>query len=309
MCRRPRPRRTRRWQRWRCRCRCAPVSAQPLSACLAGDLDQRFDRHAHFQQPGMCPLHPARTCRPPREQALQGAPPSLLSLPKSLPRRTAVPPPFFPPPSPPFPFLSFPYLKPTFPSPPFPFFPLQEDGLYLLMQELQRGLEEPGRRRGAATVVALFCKSSKLDFQEHVPSLIGVRALGLRLRRACSCAAAPHGACCSGMRIHYRALAFCCAPARHGSCQCCAPPRPVDAAQGCKLSPDDARKQGPASQGATDLRSGRSGTERRDCVLCEWSPNVALMHPPLMPCPPPPREPTTSHPHHNPTPTHPPTTQ
>lgn len=52
---------------------------------------------------------------------------------------------------------------------------MQEDGLYLLMQELQRGLEEPARRRGAATVVALFCKSSKLDFQEHVPTLIGVR--------------------------------------------------------------------------------------------------------------------------------------
>ncbi|KAL4419436.1 hypothetical protein ABPG77_006363, partial [Micractinium sp. CCAP 211/92] len=50
---------------------------------------------------------------------------------------------------------------------------VQEDGLYLLMQELQRGLEEPARRRGAATVVALFCKSSKLDFQEHVPTLIG----------------------------------------------------------------------------------------------------------------------------------------
>ncbi|KAL4444093.1 hypothetical protein ABPG75_011830 [Micractinium tetrahymenae] len=50
---------------------------------------------------------------------------------------------------------------------------VQEDGLYLLMQELQRGLEEPARRRGAATVVTLFCKSSKLDFQEHVPALIG----------------------------------------------------------------------------------------------------------------------------------------
>lgn len=51
----------------------------------------------------------------------------------------------------------------------------QEDGLYLLMQELQRGLEEPGRRRGAATIIALFCRQSKLDFQEHVPALITVR--------------------------------------------------------------------------------------------------------------------------------------
>ncbi|PRW50843.1 Translational activator GCN1 isoform A [Chlorella sorokiniana] len=49
---------------------------------------------------------------------------------------------------------------------------VQEDGLYLLMQELQRGLEEPARRRGAATVTALFCRTSKLDFQEHVPALI-----------------------------------------------------------------------------------------------------------------------------------------
>lgn len=51
---------------------------------------------------------------------------------------------------------------------------VQEDGLYLLMQELQRGLEEPARRRGAATVTALFCRTSKLDFQEHVPALITV---------------------------------------------------------------------------------------------------------------------------------------
>lgn len=51
---------------------------------------------------------------------------------------------------------------------------MQEDGLYLLMQELQRGLEEPGRRRGAAAVTALFCRTSKLDFQEHVPALITV---------------------------------------------------------------------------------------------------------------------------------------
>ena len=35
-------------------------------------------------------------------------------------------------------------------------------------------LQESARRRGAATVVALFCKGSKLDFQEHVPALITV---------------------------------------------------------------------------------------------------------------------------------------
>ncbi|KAI3427088.1 hypothetical protein D9Q98_007027 [Chlorella vulgaris] len=49
---------------------------------------------------------------------------------------------------------------------------VQEDGLYLLMQELQRGLEEPARRRGAATVLTLLCRSSRLDFQEHVAALI-----------------------------------------------------------------------------------------------------------------------------------------
>lgn len=58
---------------------------------------------------------------------------------------------------------------------------VQEDGLYLLMQELQRGLEEPARRRGAATVTALFCRTSKLDFQEHVPALITVRMCCLSL--------------------------------------------------------------------------------------------------------------------------------
>lgn len=42
------------------------------------------------------------------------------------------------------------------------------------MQELQRGLEEPARRRGAATVLTLLCRSSRLDFQEHVAALITV---------------------------------------------------------------------------------------------------------------------------------------
>jgi hypothetical protein len=44
------------------------------------------------------------------------------------------------------------------------------------MQELQRGLEEPARRRGAAAAVSLFCRQSRLDFQEHVPALIAVSA-------------------------------------------------------------------------------------------------------------------------------------
>lgn len=66
------------------------------------------------------------------------------------------------------------------------------------MQELQRGLEELTRRRGAATVVTLFCKQSKLDFQEHVPALITASALPLCLllrRRGWRCRQTAHARC------------------------------------------------------------------------------------------------------------------
>ena len=49
-----------------------------------------------------------------------------------------------------------------------------EEGVYLLLGQLEKGLEEPSRRLAAANTVKLFCESSKLDFQEHVPSLITV---------------------------------------------------------------------------------------------------------------------------------------
>lgn len=68
---------------------------------------------------------------------------------------------------------------------------VQEEGLYLLMQELQRSLEEPARRRGAATAVTLFCKTSKLDYQEHVPTLITVRALITPLAALLHCMPPP----------------------------------------------------------------------------------------------------------------------
>lgn len=52
---------------------------------------------------------------------------------------------------------------------------VSEDALYLLFAELEKGLEEPMRRPAAAVVLANYCASSKLDYQEHVPSLLTVR--------------------------------------------------------------------------------------------------------------------------------------
>ena len=50
----------------------------------------------------------------------------------------------------------------------------QEDGLYLLVSEVCKGLEDPARRKGAAAAAAAFCRATRLDFQEHVPALITV---------------------------------------------------------------------------------------------------------------------------------------
>ncbi|DBB12167.1 TPA: hypothetical protein ACH3X3_006274 [Trebouxia sp. C0006] len=47
-----------------------------------------------------------------------------------------------------------------------------EDALYLLFAELEKGLEDPVRRPAAAAVLTHFCATSKLDYQEHVPSLL-----------------------------------------------------------------------------------------------------------------------------------------
>ena len=51
---------------------------------------------------------------------------------------------------------------------------MSEDALYLLFAELEKGLEEPTRRSAAAVVLTNFCANSKLDYQEHVPSLLTV---------------------------------------------------------------------------------------------------------------------------------------
>lgn len=54
-----------------------------------------------------------------------------------------------------------------------------EEGVYLLVGQLEKGLEDPSRRLAAANTVKLFCETSKLDFQEHVSSLITVCHLAL----------------------------------------------------------------------------------------------------------------------------------
>ncbi|KAK9857624.1 hypothetical protein WJX84_011127, partial [Apatococcus fuscideae] len=47
-----------------------------------------------------------------------------------------------------------------------------EDGVHLLIAELDKGLEDPARRLAAAEATNMFCKATKLDFQEHVGTLI-----------------------------------------------------------------------------------------------------------------------------------------
>ncbi len=52
----------------------------------------------------------------------------------------------------------------------------RQEGAYLLVGELVKALEEPPRRRGAAEAVALFCKTAKFDFQEHLSAFLAVSA-------------------------------------------------------------------------------------------------------------------------------------
>ena len=50
---------------------------------------------------------------------------------------------------------------------------VQEDGLHIFMGEVHKGLDEGGlRRAGGAAALTAFCKTSKLDYQEHIPGLI-----------------------------------------------------------------------------------------------------------------------------------------
>lgn len=49
---------------------------------------------------------------------------------------------------------------------------IDEDGLHILMSVLLTAMDEENRRRGACAAIVSFCKSTKLDYQEHVSSLI-----------------------------------------------------------------------------------------------------------------------------------------
>lgn len=56
-----------------------------------------------------------------------------------------------------------------------------EEGIYLLIGELEKALEDPSRRVAAADCLKGFCQTTKLDFQEHVQSLITVSTLSQRI--------------------------------------------------------------------------------------------------------------------------------
>lgn len=49
---------------------------------------------------------------------------------------------------------------------------IDEDGLHILISVILTALDEEKRRRGACAALSAFCKSTRLDYQEHVPSLI-----------------------------------------------------------------------------------------------------------------------------------------
>ena len=68
-----------------------------------------------------------------------------------------------------------------------------EDGVYLLIAELEKALEEPGMRRPAAEAITHYCRNSRIKFEEHWDSLLGVSWV-LAAHRLCppvvSCSAA-----------------------------------------------------------------------------------------------------------------------
>jgi hypothetical protein len=63
-----------------------------------------------------------------------------------------------------------------------------------VLVQLEKGLEDPTRRRAAADTVAQYCSTSKHDFQEHVPSLLTVsaRQQSKLLQSSQGCANAPN---------------------------------------------------------------------------------------------------------------------
>lgn len=60
-----------------------------------------------------------------------------------------------------------------------------EDGVYLLISELEKALEEPGMRRPAAEAITHYCRHSRIKFEEHWDSLLGV-SLALAAHRLCA---------------------------------------------------------------------------------------------------------------------------
>ena len=46
--------------------------------------------------------------------------------------------------------------------------------MYLLISELEKALEEPGMRRPAAEAITHYCRNSRIKFEEHWDSLLGV---------------------------------------------------------------------------------------------------------------------------------------
>ena len=52
-----------------------------------------------------------------------------------------------------------------------------EEGVYLLIGQFEKALEDQVKRKPAARAIAYFCTNTKHDFQEHVPSLITVSFL------------------------------------------------------------------------------------------------------------------------------------
>ena len=67
-----------------------------------------------------------------------------------------------------------------------------EDGVYLLIAELEKALEEPGMCRPAAEAITYYCRNSRIKFEEHWDSLLGVSSM-LAAHSLC-----PPVRCCAG---------------------------------------------------------------------------------------------------------------
>jgi hypothetical protein len=49
---------------------------------------------------------------------------------------------------------------------------VEEDGLHLLVQQINRGFDTPESTYGACVALRLFCKNTSLDFQEHIGGML-----------------------------------------------------------------------------------------------------------------------------------------